>query len=558
VRIAHLIGSLGRSGAAHVLAALAEDQAARGAEVTVLATGGDGPVGARLEAAGIPVRYLEKRQGIDRRMLRDLRMECGRIRPDILHTHMPGAGMWGRLARRASGGAALVVHEHSLLAYTQLRYRVAAWLLAGGEAAFLAASHEIARRAEIARRRPGAVHVLLNGVDAGRFSGLRPANGSEAPANGPESVRQKLPDPPGGVLPDASPATVVAVGRLEPRKGFPVLIDAASLLVAAGRRVRIVIAGDGPDRAALEARIRALELREIVELAGEAEDTADVLARADVFVSPSRTEGSSLALLEAMAAGVPVVATAVGGTPEIVRVTGGRTAMLVPPEHPQALADAIESYLVLDGVGGVLSARAQAGVRHALTAASRAERVYGLYEALQAGRARTHAGRLSTRRIRRLRADRRIIRECLARRDTSETGAGGGVGRDALQQSDGRGEEPPAATGAEDGTVLEVGLPRVDDRAPRGAPAVSTPELAIYARLLWTLGPHGTAAVRLRVPPVADLLQPRVEAIRREFGVAIPSIDASGPTQSVRRLAFEHPPAPDRFLESVRNWVQSG
>jgi glycosyltransferase involved in cell wall biosynthesis len=103
------------------------------------------------------------------------------------------------------------------------------------------------------------------------------------------------------------------------------------------------IVGDGPERPALEAEIRAAGLLQRVELAGERRDVPQLLEDADVFVLSSRSEGAPLSILEAMAAGLPVVASAVGGVPEIV--DDGTTGLLVPPGDAGALAAALERLL---------------------------------------------------------------------------------------------------------------------------------------------------------------------------------------------------------------------
>ena len=105
-----------------------------------------------------------------------------------------------------------------------------------------------------------------------------------------------------------------------------------------------MIVGDGPERARLEAEIRRLGLEGAVVLAGDRDDVAAMLARADVFVLSSTSEGLPLSILEAMAAGLPVVASSVGGVPEAVE--DGETGLLVPPRDPVRLAAALERLLV--------------------------------------------------------------------------------------------------------------------------------------------------------------------------------------------------------------------
>jgi glycosyltransferase involved in cell wall biosynthesis len=132
---------------------------------------------------------------------------------------------------------------------------------------------------------------------------------------------------------------VVAAGRLSPEKGFGVLVEAAARVPGAGA----VLFGDGPERARLEGRVRELGLANRFILPGFTRELDALLPWADVLVLPSFTEGLPNVVLEAAAAGVPAVATAVGGTPEAIR--DGETGYLVPPGDPAALADRLSRLL---------------------------------------------------------------------------------------------------------------------------------------------------------------------------------------------------------------------
>jgi glycosyltransferase involved in cell wall biosynthesis len=130
---------------------------------------------------------------------------------------------------------------------------------------------------------------------------------------------------------------LLTVGRLQAPKDAVTLIRALGALRE--RPFEAVVVGDGPDRPAVEEEIRLLGLEPAVELAGERDDVPELLASADLFVLSSRSEGLPLSILEAMAAGLPVVASNVGGVPEAV--VDGHTGLLVPPSDPQSLAAAI-------------------------------------------------------------------------------------------------------------------------------------------------------------------------------------------------------------------------
>ena len=129
------------------------------------------------------------------------------------------------------------------------------------------------------------------------------------------------------------------LARLHPVKGLDILLEAVALVRRDLPDVEALIIGDGPERAALERRIAALGLSDRVRLVGHREDVPAALAGLDLFVLPSRSEAFPNALMEAMASALPVVATEVGGVPEIV--DHGYTGLLVPPGQPDRLADAI-------------------------------------------------------------------------------------------------------------------------------------------------------------------------------------------------------------------------
>jgi glycosyltransferase involved in cell wall biosynthesis len=122
-------------------------------------------------------------------------------------------------------------------------------------------------------------------------------------------------------------------------KGFDLLVEALPAVVRAVPRARVVVVGDGPERAALERRAAILDVSERLQLAGARADVTRYLAGADVLAAPSRNEGMGRALVEAMALGVPVVAAAVGGIPDVV--VDGECGRLVPPDDAQALASAL-------------------------------------------------------------------------------------------------------------------------------------------------------------------------------------------------------------------------
>ena len=136
---------------------------------------------------------------------------------------------------------------------------------------------------------------------------------------------------------------MVSIGRLSPEKGHADLVEALRLVAAQGRHVSTVLAGDGPSRADLVRQIQASGLEDWIHLPGYVNEPARLLQDADLMVLPSHTEGLPNAALEAFAMEVPVLATSVGGTPEVV--TDGETGRLVPAQSPESLAAGILDFL---------------------------------------------------------------------------------------------------------------------------------------------------------------------------------------------------------------------
>ena len=291
----------------------------------VVAAHGDGPLRDAALASGaryVPLRHVRRNlhPAHDLLGLLELAALIRRERPDILHANSSKAGLLGRTAAAALGVPVRIFTAHgwAFKAYSgpvSALYRWADRLMAPLTTTTVCVS-ERERSAGIAARtcRARDTVVIPTAVDAGAVPQARH---------------------------DGSPPRVITVGRLAAPKDPVTLVRA--LARVRGSPFTATIVGDGPDRAAVEAEIRAAGLEGVVELAGERHDVPRLLADADVFVLSTRSEGAPLSVLEAMAAGLPVVASAVGGVPEIV--ADGATGLLVPPDDAAALAAALEQLL---------------------------------------------------------------------------------------------------------------------------------------------------------------------------------------------------------------------
>ncbi len=257
-----------------------------------------------------------------------LRRVVGRHRPDVLHTHnvSPLAASAWALAGQPS--IRLVHTKHGRSTAHGVVGRAAAWWAARRATAIVAVSRDAAEQAiheeHVARSR---VRVIMNGVDL------------------PPSIRR-----------DRAPTRAITVARLEAVKDQVTMLRAVPTIVAALPSFHLDIVGDGGERAHLEATVDRLGVRDHVTFHGFQTDVSRYLAAADIFLLSSVSEGISLTLLEAMASGLPVVATAVGGNPEVV--VAGVTGLLVAPSDPAALAAAT---LTLTGDPATAAAMGAAG-----------------------------------------------------------------------------------------------------------------------------------------------------------------------------------------------------
>jgi glycosyltransferase involved in cell wall biosynthesis len=302
---------------AHLLPALA-------ARYDVLvAANGPGPLQGAAETAGaryLPLQHV--RREVDPRQdalgLAELVSLCRRERPHVVHANSSKAGTLGLLAALGTKVPVRLFTAHGwpFLWWSGLRGRTYLWAarLIGRCATTIVCVSEAERRAGVAAGvcRDGRTVVIPNAVDVSAALEARHDDGKP---------------------------TVLSVGRLAAPKDFETLVRALARLSPKG--FRAVIVGDGPDRGALEAEVDRLGMRASVELLGERDDVRELMGEAAVFVLSSRSEGLPLSMLEAMAAGLPVIGSDVGGIPELAAGCG----FVVRPDDPDALAAALAPLL---------------------------------------------------------------------------------------------------------------------------------------------------------------------------------------------------------------------
>lgn len=318
LRVHHLIKGLGRGGAESLL------------PQTIRAAGDDfryavgyflqwkDALAGEVEAAGAPVTCFGARSNAA--LLAAVPWVAAWLRDggaDLVHAHLPLAGVVARLAGRLAG-VPVVYTEHNLQErYHLLTRRANAWTW-GWQDQAVAVSGEVAQSIQrhLGERVP--VTVVRNGIEVG----------DEPTEKAVAEVRRRF------ALPEDAPV-IGTVAVLRSQKRLDLWLEVARRVSVQRPEVSFLIVGDGPLRQELEETAERLGLREQVRFAGLQEDVAPFLAALDLYLMSSQFEGLPLALLEAMAAGVPVVATAVGGIPEVV--IDGREGMLVPFGDPADL-----------------------------------------------------------------------------------------------------------------------------------------------------------------------------------------------------------------------------
>jgi len=355
--IVHVLATVQHGGAERVVLELARAQRSGGADAEVLCLQQLGALEPAFRADGIPIALAGGggRPGALRVAWR-LAAELRRRAPEVIHTHNSApqitAGLGRRLGRWSLPGSALVHTEHGRLGdvgAAVLRYR--RWTVAAFDAVIAVSADARAQMLAHGIRAPRGVDVVENGIDLSRYPARTPAIGS---------------------------ATIVQVGRLDRIKGQDVLLDALPAVRRAVPAARLLLVGDGPARATLTAQAERLGIADAVEFVGAVDDVRPFLARAELFVLPSRSEGISLALLEAMATALPVVATDVGGNREVI--DSPAVGILVAVDDAGALASGIARLLGDPAGAGAMGRAARAAIAQRFSSTRTVDSYAAIYQ----------------------------------------------------------------------------------------------------------------------------------------------------------------------------------
>ena len=323
-RIAHLIESDGPGGAERVVAQLAAALQAAGAEnVVFLPADGEGWLGRELEGSGVALEHFRLERPLSPAFAKRLASVFARRRIDVAHSHEFSMAVYGAWAASHARIPHLITMHGGRYYAGRVRRRIALRAAIGASRKTVAVSEHMAdQMSRDLWLRRSRIATVPNGVPrAGRAPG---------------TLRGEL-----GLRDDER--LVVAIGNLYPVKGHAYLIDALALVSRRHPHVHVAIGGRGDLAADLARRAASLGLADRVHLLGLRADVGAVLGSADLFVLPSLSEGLPLALLEAMFAACPIVATNVGEVG--VALSHGEAGLLVPPGNAAALAAALDELL---------------------------------------------------------------------------------------------------------------------------------------------------------------------------------------------------------------------
>lgn len=308
LRVVHVTGCLDMGGQEKLLVEFAKHADRDRFELRFVSLESRGILGDELEAKGWPVTALDLGPGLHVRLPFELAKRFRRWQTDIVHTHNERPLLYAAPAARLARVSCVLHTKHGRGTGNTRRQNFLTALAARLTDRFACVSEDCARLAVEQGVPSERVVTLHNGIDTQRFA-----------FNGPRAD---------------GPAVIVA--RLCADKDIATLLEAVAIVIRQAADFRLSIAGDGPCRPSLEQLADRLGLMRHVQFLGLVRDVPALLHQARMFVLSSISEGVSLTLLEAMACGLPIVATRVGGTPEVV--VDGVTGLLAPPRDPAALA----------------------------------------------------------------------------------------------------------------------------------------------------------------------------------------------------------------------------
>ncbi len=355
MKVVHVHRLRGVGGSERHLLTLLPALRQRGVEVTFIGLddADPDPFYAQLDQLGVPYVRLRAPRDLDPRLAYRLRRTIRQAAPDIVHTHLVHADVYGAVT---AGRATVVSTKHNDDPFRLGSFRHVERLCTRRARRVICITDALARfnveRIGLPARKVSVVHYGLDDLPAAW-------------------------GPPGGPTLPKQARVLLAVSRLEEQKGLDVAIEALAGVRERHPEAVLIVLGIGSQRGALEDLAAARGISDAVHLAGSVGDVADWLGRAEVFVHPARWEGFGLALLEAMLAGLPIVASEVSSIPEIV--ADGTTGLLVPPDDVSQLTEAINNLLDDPARARSYGAAGLERARTLFSVAAMAERTLAVY-----------------------------------------------------------------------------------------------------------------------------------------------------------------------------------
>ncbi|WP_203300623.1 glycosyltransferase [Marinobacter sediminum] len=324
--VLHLIDTTGPGGAETVFTSLLKELAKTNIR-NVVVLRGEGWVAERVRAIGLTPRFIDSKGSFNLQYIKALRKLLVDEQVDLIHAHLLGSNVYGALLALLSRKPMIATFHGAVDVAAKERFLRAKFMLVGWGASRIVCVSKRLEKELIARSNlpEKKLKLIYNGVDPAHFQG-----------SGPTDLRAEL-----GLSPDAN--LVVSIGNIRPAKGYEFLVDAAVKMLELEDNTHFVVVGHQREalfRELLHQMSKAPKPPKIHWL-GFREDVADILRQANVFLLPSTSEGFSISTVEAMMAGIPVIATRSGGPEEII--SNEETGFLIPTQDSSAIVNAIRA-----------------------------------------------------------------------------------------------------------------------------------------------------------------------------------------------------------------------
>lgn len=311
-------------------------------------------------ALGVPVKVIGKKRKIDLLMFLQLVQWLLKHKPDVVHTHLFTADSWGRLAAAITRTPVIYSTVHSTNSWKNWLHRTIDRILARFSTKVIACSGEVAKVLTEKDHIPSTrIKTIMNGISLTRFDSINTVDLIKEFDISPKAI------------------SIAMVGRLHPAKGHQDILQVMEYFLRENVSCSLIIIGSGELQKDIQTQIQKRRLEQVVTLAGQRNDVLQILSAVDIFVMPSRWEGLPMALLEAMALGKAVIATAVGGIPEVIN--DNQNGFLVPPGDICSLQSKLRNLIADETLRKRLGKEARSVVYNRFNAAIVARQYESLY-----------------------------------------------------------------------------------------------------------------------------------------------------------------------------------